>query len=63
MKFDLNFIKYPFLLTAYQTAVEMDQKVYIVGGFVRDKILGRERNEIDFLVTGSGIDFVKKFSG
>ncbi len=62
MKFDLDFKKYPFLLTANQTALEMDQKVYIVGGFVRDKILGRERNEIDFLVTGSGIDFVKKFS-
>jgi len=30
-------------------------KVYIVGGFVRDIILGKEKNEIDFLIVGDGI--------
>ncbi len=62
MKLDLDFKKYPFLLIAHQTANEIKQKVYIVGGFVRDKIIGREGNEIDFLVIGNGIDFVKKFA-
>jgi poly(A) polymerase len=62
MKLELDFKKYPFLLIAQQTAEELKQKVYIVGGFVRDKILGRERNEIDFLVLGNSIDFVKNFA-
>ena len=34
-------------------------KVYAVGGFVRDVILNRERNDLDVLVIGSGIDFAK----
>ena len=62
MKLNLDFKQFPFLLTAHKTAEEINQKVYIVGGFVRDKILGRERNEIDFLVVGDGIEFVKKFA-
>ncbi|MFZ0454939.1 MAG: CCA tRNA nucleotidyltransferase [Ignavibacteriaceae bacterium] len=47
---------------AGQTAKEINQKIYIVGGFVRDKILGRKGNEIDFLVIGNSLDFVKIFS-
>lgn len=35
-------------------------KVYAVGGFVRDLILERERNDLDILVIGSGVDFAKK---
>lgn len=34
-------------------------KVYAVGGFVRDIILNRERNDLDILVIGSGTDFAK----
>jgi poly(A) polymerase len=34
-------------------------KAYVVGGFVRDLILGRERNDLDVLVIGSGVDFAK----
>ncbi len=33
--------------------------VYAVGGFVRDLILERERNDLDILVIGSGVDFAK----
>ncbi len=33
--------------------------VYVVGGFVRDLILDRERNDLDILVIGSGTDFAK----
>ena len=62
MKLDIDLEKYPFLSIAYETAKEINQKAYIVGGFVRDKILGIERKEIDFLILGNGIDFVKKYS-
>ncbi len=34
--------------------------VYAVGGFVRDIILNRERNDLDILVIGSGAEFSKK---
>ncbi len=57
MKFSLDFNQYPFLFTAQQTGIELNQKVYIVGGFVRDKILNRGRNEIDFLILGNGTDY------
>ena len=36
--------------------------VYIVGGFVRDFLMGREqKKDIDFVVEGSGLEFAKKF--
>ncbi len=62
MKLNIDFNKYPFLLVANKTAKDLEQKVYLVGGFVRDKILKRDKNEIDFLITGSGIDFVNEFA-
>jgi len=35
--------------------------VYLVGGFVRDLALGRKtKNEADFVVVGSGLEFAKK---
>lgn len=37
-------------------------KVYIVGGFVRDLILNRTKNEIDFLVIGDGTFFAEKLA-
>jgi len=42
-----------------QVADSENIKVFAVGGFVRDIILGRERNDLDILVIGSGIDFAK----
>lgn len=35
-------------------------KIYLVGGFVRDLILNRQRNDIDILVIGNGPDFAQK---
>ncbi|MEJ2616681.1 MAG: CCA tRNA nucleotidyltransferase [Ignavibacteriaceae bacterium] len=62
MKLNIEFNQYPFLFAAQKISQELNQEIYIVGGFVRDKILGREGNEIDFLVIGNGVDFVKKFA-
>jgi poly(A) polymerase len=46
-----------FLNTASDAASEKGVEVYIVGGFVRDIILGRRRDEIDFLVVGDGPEY------
>lgn len=37
--------------------------VYVIGGYVRDCILGRVTHDIDIVVQGSGIDFARKFAG
>ncbi|NMB41552.1 MAG: CCA tRNA nucleotidyltransferase [Firmicutes bacterium] len=34
-------------------------KIYAVGGFVRDLLLGRENNDIDLVVDGSAVDFAR----
>jgi poly(A) polymerase len=38
---------------------KLNKEVFLVGGFVRDLILKRMRNDIDFLVIGSGPEFAK----
>jgi len=45
--------------TISKVAELVDVKVYAVGGFVRDIILNRERNDLDILVIGNGTDFAK----
>ncbi len=36
--------------------------IYAVGGYVRDRILGREEKEIDFMTIGDGITFAETLS-
>ncbi len=43
-------------------AKESKTPTYVVGGFVRDFLLGREqKKDLDFVVVGSGLEFAKKF--
>jgi len=60
-KFSDYFSRSEFLLAA-DIAEKMDVKIYAVGGFVRDFILQRETDEIDFLIVGNGIDFATNYS-
>lgn len=62
MNFELELKKYPFIKIAEETAEESGAKVFIVGGFVRDLILKRQREEIDFLVVGDGERYAKLFA-
>ena len=39
---------------------ELDVRAFVIGGYVRDMILGRECKDIDVVVEGSGIDLAKK---
>jgi len=44
------------------TASENKTEVFVVGGYVRDLLLGRkEKKDIDCVVVGGGVEFAKKF--
>ena len=46
---------------AGQIADRLGYQVFLVGGIIRDLILGRENLDIDFLIDGSGHDFAREF--
>jgi len=45
--------------TVGRIADENNFEVYVVGGYVRDLLLGREVKDVDFLVIGEGLKFAK----
>ena len=55
-------IRYTLLGRASELADELDVDVYIVGGFIRDLILGRKNEDIDFLIVGDVIRFAQSLA-
>ncbi len=55
---------YPFWDKFVETSTELNADVFLVGGFIRDLLIGRKKNEhdMDFLVLGDGPDFAKLLS-
>lgn len=50
--------------TVSRAAAELNLESYVIGGFVRDLLLGRDyRKDIDIVAVGSGIDLALKVSG
>ena len=41
-------------------AGQIDQKAFVIGGYVRDQILNRTTKDIDIVTVGSGIELAKK---
>jgi poly(A) polymerase len=39
-----------------EAAAQMQMEVYVIGGFVRDKIIGRSTSDIDFVCIGNAIE-------
>ncbi len=54
--------KFDFLETASEIAKEVGVEVYVVGGFIRDLILNKEVEDIDFLVVGDVIKYAQTFA-
>ena len=52
----------PMLLDAGRIADEEGIELYVVGGYVRDKLLERAVSDADLLVIGDGIGFAKLFA-
>ncbi|MCQ2174610.1 MAG: CCA tRNA nucleotidyltransferase [Bacteroidales bacterium] len=42
-----------------EVASELGVRAFVIGGYVRDCFLGRECNDIDVVVEGSGLDFAR----
>ncbi|MDR3609386.1 MAG: CCA tRNA nucleotidyltransferase [Ignavibacteriaceae bacterium] len=63
MNFESRLQHYSFLSACTETAGELATQVFIIGGFVRDLVLGRESSEIDFLVLENGTDFATTYAG
>ena len=46
--------------TISSVAGQIDQKAFVIGGYVRDQILNRTTKDIDIVTVGSGIELAKK---
>jgi predicted nucleotidyltransferase len=57
---DLININEPIILKIADLAEQNGYEIYIVGGYVRDSLLSRERKDFDFSVVGDSIEFAKK---
>lgn len=57
-----EYINKPVFKTLADTARETEFPSYVVGGYVRDMILGRNSTDIDIVVLGSGIEFAKQYA-
>lgn len=49
----------PYLKKIGAVADDRGIEAYVVGGYVRDRLLGKEVNDIDIVVVGSGIEFAE----
>jgi putative nucleotidyltransferase with HDIG domain len=58
-----QFLKYPVFQLLKEAVVEYGKPAYVVGGYVRDRMLGRPSKDIDIVVVGSGIELAGIFAG
>lgn len=52
-------LTHPVFKVACQVVTELNLEAYVIGGFVRDLILGRPSKDIDIVVIGNGMDLAK----
>ncbi|MCK5838274.1 MAG: tRNA nucleotidyltransferase, partial [Bacteroidales bacterium] len=49
-------LTYPIFQVIAETAIEMQIPAYVVGGYVRDFIMGRPSEDIDIVTVGDGVE-------
>ncbi len=54
--------KEPILKTIRECSVKLGMDVYVIGGYVRDYLLGRPNKDIDIVVIGDGVYFAKEYA-
>lgn len=62
MNFKEELKEYRLLQTASELAAEVGVEVYVVGGFIRDLILKKEVEDIDFLIVGDVMKYAQTFA-
>lgn len=58
-----KYLTNPIFRLVSEAASEMNVAAYVVGGFVRDLLLGKPSKDIDIVVVGSGIDLAHLVAG
>ena len=57
-----NNLHHEILSTAGKLAEKENITAFVVGGFVRDVLLGKSTNDVDIMVEGDGIEFARKLA-
>ncbi len=60
MNFSANLNQIPVFKTVSSAAGKLGLDTYVVGGYVRDLVLGRVGKDIDFVCVGSGIELARE---
>jgi len=55
-------VKSPVFMAISEAAAQLNIDAYVIGGFVRDQILGRLSKDIDIVTSGDGIELANKVS-
>ena len=56
-------LDHPIFRAVSEIAAREGKSSFVIGGYVRDLILGRPSKDIDFVVLGDGLDFAGKVAG
>ena len=57
-----QYLKHPVFKVAAEIVTEENMEAYVIGGYVRDLIIGRPSKDIDIVVIGNGLDLAKKIA-
>jgi len=57
-----QYLEFPVFKTLIEAVKEYGHPAYVVGGYVRDKILGHRTKDIDIVVIGSGIELAEAYA-
>src|SRR5690606_28121563 len=55
-----SYLTHPVFKVVSQIVAEEQLEAYVIGGFVRDIFLERQRKDIDIVVVGSGVELAEK---
>lgn len=55
-----KYLQHPVFRLVTDIVTEINQSAYVVGGYVRDALLGHSSNDIDIVVVGNGIDLARR---